>query len=72
MNLKSSNAGWLSPPTVVVSTVKLPISIDGMSYETCIFVGKDSEVVERYASPSEAVQGHQRHAAKHGATRHAN
>lgn len=66
MKLKSSNAGFFRPATVVVSTAKLPIEINGRFYETCVFAGKDSEVVERYSSVAEAVAGHARNCIVHG------
>lgn len=53
-------------PTVLLSTIILPIQIsngDGIAcqYETCLFAGRGSEVLERYATLEEAVQGHERY-----------
>lgn len=43
---------------VLVSTVRLPIQIDGHSYETCIFYGRDSDVAARYDSLMDMIIGH--------------
>ncbi len=43
----------------LISTVLLPIEHPGGKwYETCFFTDDDSEVVNRYRTHSEAVEGH--------------
>ena len=49
-----------------ISTVKLPIIHGDMWYESCLFVGSDNEVLDRYATLSEAILGHNRLAKQYG------
>jgi hypothetical protein len=53
----------IGKPKVTLSTVLLPISINEMKYETCVFYAdKESEVLKRYATRIEAHVGHIKHA----------
>lgn len=66
-HLQSFNKGWPSfwdiltetPPKARLSTISLIPHIG--EYETCIFVGSESEVIDRYFSMDEAIKGHQRY-----------
>ena len=49
-----------TPDGALISTVCLGIDHAGFWYETCVFRGDDSEVVERYTTRVEAVEGHER------------
>jgi hypothetical protein len=58
-------------PTIRLSTIILPLSMDYgdgkvYQYETCLFAGGDSEVLERYETLEEAVRGHEKHRYEHG------
>lgn len=66
MNLKSGNGTYFRPATVMVSTVKLPISVDGCMYETCLFTKSDSEVIDRYETLSSAISGHKKYSNEYG------
>ena len=53
-------------PTVRLSTIILPMSFDygdgkQTRYETCLFSGSDSEVIDRYETLEEAVRGHEKY-----------
>lgn len=66
---RDENFLWfrLSVPVMKISTVKLP---DNYGYETCVFYGrKRSEVVETYETMEEAIEGHKRVCAEHGASK---
>ncbi len=53
LNLKTTIEGMM------VSTVKLPMEHwGGMWYETCAFLGGDSDIVDRYATEGDAIAGH--------------
>ena len=70
-HLDTNNGGWLRPATIRVSTVEMPRIKDfdfGYRYESCLFTGSDSEVLERYNTVSEAVQGHRRLTVQYGLT----
>ena len=51
---------WMYPPDVSLSTVELEGEIyKNTPYESCIFYQNgDSEVVKRYKTKEEAIQGH--------------
>jgi spore coat polysaccharide biosynthesis protein SpsF (cytidylyltransferase family) len=69
--LISDNAGWIRPASVVLSTVEMPRIKDfdfGYRYESCLFTGSDSEVLERYNTVSEAVRGHRELTRRYGLT----
>ena len=54
----ATNAGYCLEPTLRLSTVV--IDFPGMEkyYESCLFGGKDSEVLLTYVTMSDAVVGH--------------
>lgn len=57
----SNNGGIFKEPTVELSTVEMPRmpGIDlGYTYESCLFSPRESEVLARYQSRSEAIAGH--------------
>jgi len=58
MQMKSNNAGWLRPATLELSTVELPFCTNDFPYESCLFSGTDSEILERYKTLQEAIEGH--------------
>jgi hypothetical protein len=65
----SNNAGWLCPASIELSTVEMPrmVKFDlGYRYESCLFTSKDSEVVARYNTLTDAVEGHERLSKKYG------
>lgn len=57
----SHNGGRFTRRTVELSTVEIP-PVHGITanyrYETCVFTGNDSEVLERYNRLSDAIRGH--------------
>ena len=58
-HLVSDNARWYRDATIRLSTIELPLTLDGNGYESCIFyVRGDSEVVRRYATMADAIKGH--------------
>ena len=58
-HLVSDNARWYRAATVRLSTIELPLDLDGNGYESCIFyVHGDREIVRRYATMADAIQGH--------------
>lgn len=64
----SSNAGFFGPPSVELRTTEMPklfVGSLGYRYESCLFSVDDSEVLARYDTLSEAVQGHVDLARKH-------
>lgn len=69
LHLISNNGGAFRVPSVELSTVQMPSSLVdslGYMYESCLFViGVNSEVLARYDSLSEAVQGHHELSLKH-------
>lgn len=61
--LINNNGRWFSGPTVELRTTEMPdiawIGLNlGYKYESCLFSGRDSEVLARYDELSEAVDGH--------------
>ena len=57
----SNNGGLFNDATVELSTVEMPRlpGFDlGYTYESCLFSDKESEVLARYQSRSEAIAGH--------------
>lgn len=66
MNLKSDNSRIFKPATVLLSTVRLPMSLNGKWYETCLFTGDESEVIDRYETAAEAVAAHERYKKQYG------
>lgn len=69
LHLISNNGGTFGTPSIELSTVQMPSALVdslGYTYESCLFViGVNSEVLARYDSRSEAVQGHNELALKH-------
>ena len=69
LRLISNNGGTFAKASLELSTVQMPsplIGRLGYMYESCLFViGGNSEVLARYDSRSEAVQGHYELALKH-------
>lgn len=58
-HLISDNVRWYRAATVRLSTIELPLDLDGNGYESCVFyVHGDSEVVRRYATMADAIKGH--------------
>lgn len=57
-NLIATNAGYCKEATIKLSTIV--IDFPGMEkyYESCLFSGKDSEVLLTYFTMAEAVIGH--------------
>lgn len=51
----SDNSTMFKDPTVVLSTVRLPLS---NKFETCLFIENYSEVLEVYTSLADAIKGH--------------
>lgn len=51
---------------MTISTTSLPLWSGG--YETCIFKGRNSEVVAEYKTEDEAILGHMRIIKKYGLT----
>ena len=64
-HLVSNNAGWFKKPTIELSTIALHYG-QYNCYESCLFSANDSEVLARYDTMSEAVQGHQKLCKKYG------
>jgi len=58
--LVSTNKTFFKPYTIMLSTVQLPISsyADIPKFETCLFVGDHSDVLETYDTLYEATVGH--------------
>ncbi len=55
----SDNGGFLTPATIHLSTVGLPILPGVPAYESCLFgAGGASEVLAEYETLNEAIQGH--------------
>lgn len=64
----SSNAGFFRPASVELCTTEMPklvVGSLGYRYESCLFSVGDSDVLGRYETLSEAVQGHFDLARKH-------
>lgn len=59
-HLVKDDGGLFSPPSVRVSTIRLPVSLPDGRYETCVFAGDESEVVARYHDMLSALIGHYR------------
>ena len=68
MHLKSNNSSLLrlKRATVELSTVRLPFRHSGGIYETALFTESDSEVLERYETACEAIEGHRRYKRQYG------
>ena len=70
-DLKHTDGTLLRPATVMVSTVGVP-RITGLAhmlvprYETCVFQGDDSEVVQTYETAYDARAGHFGHCRRLG------
>ena len=67
--LISDNRRIFADPTVTLSTVEMPVlpHIDlGYRYESCVFTQTDSDVLERYQTLAEAIEGHAKWAKKFG------
>lgn len=67
--LISHNGGRFTRRTVELSTVEIPQvpgTKIGCMYETCVFTGSDSEVLERYDRLVDAIEGHARWCSKMG------
>ena len=65
----SNNAGWLCPASIELSTVEMPQLFGhsiGYRYESCLFTPNESEVVARYNTLAEAIEGHTRLSKKYG------
>jgi len=62
----SDDSVWMFPPDTVLSTVELPIiplsedqELYNEKFESCLFfINGDSEVIARYATKEEAIEGH--------------
>lgn len=69
--LISDDSVWMFPAEVALSTVELPrkwYPVD--PYESCLFFsGGDSEVIARYATKADAVEGHAELEKKYGLKR---
>lgn len=65
-HLDSNNGRVFRAATVRVSTIQLPLEIDGKLYETCLFTPGECEVLDRYEYLSEAVAGHHNHCRRMG------
>lgn len=66
--LISTNAGFFRGPSVELRTTEMPRSVVGVlgyRFESCLFSAGDSDVLARYNTLSEAVQGHVDLARKH-------
>lgn len=57
-HFNSDNAGFFSRATLRLSTIQLPIEIDGCWYESCIFSCEDSEIIGRHKTLEEAAKFH--------------
>ena len=67
--MQSDNARGAAAATVVLSTVELPDLIEfenTMRYETCVFRGNNTQILRRYHSQGEAVEGHRMMEARMG------
>lgn len=60
--LQSDNADLFKPMTILLSTVETTKT----QYESCVFSGVGSEVVETYYSLTDAIIGHQKWAKQLG------
>lgn len=58
MRLLSDNGGVFRKTTMWLSTVTLPIPINGNGYETCLFTDDDSEVLATHYSIVQATEFH--------------
>ena len=58
--LISDNASFLREATIELSTVGWKMPRGQHMYESCLFTGNDSEVIEAYKTMAEAIAGHQR------------
>jgi len=59
--MQSDDAQGTKPAKVVLSTVELPDLIEfenTQRYETCVFRGNSTQILRRYHSQGEAVEGH--------------
>lgn len=69
----NDNAGVFRPASISLSTVELPKEIWEISeyrYESCLFYANgDSEVISRYNSLAESVEGHLKLSRKYGLDR---
>ena len=68
MQLISTNAGIFRPASIELRTTEMPRSLVetlGYRFESCLFSVSDSDVLARYNTLSDAVQGHVDLARKH-------
>jgi hypothetical protein len=68
MQLINNNCGMFRAPTIELRTTEMPRSIAHLidyRYESCLFTTGDSEVLSRYNTLSDAVQGHLKLARKY-------
>lgn len=68
MQLINDNRGMFRAPTIELRTTEMPRSIAHLMdyrYESCLFTSEDSDVLARYNTLSDAVQGHFELARKH-------
>jgi hypothetical protein len=61
----NDNAGFIQDPSLSLSTVQLPSLRPVFKYESCLFADGTSDVVGRYNTLSEAVEGHNHLASKY-------
>jgi len=69
MQLINDNRGMFRAPTIELRTTEMPGSLAHLMdyrYESCLFSTNVSEVLARYNTLSDAVQGHIDLARKHG------
>ena len=66
LHLINDNRGWFCKPTMKLSTVKLPLELDGIVYESCLFhTAGATQIIERYSTFDDAVFGHVAHATQY-------
>jgi hypothetical protein len=62
VKLESTNGSMFKAATIRLSTISLPALYGAGKFETSLFSGKDSEILETYNSLKDAVAGHQKYA----------
>jgi hypothetical protein len=66
MHLESTNGSLFKEATVRLSTISLPALFGSNKFETCLFSGKEFEVLATYSTLLEATAGHQQFAEEFG------
>lgn len=66
----SDDSVWMFSPNIQLSTVRLPYVFDEFEFESCVFFDNgNSEVVKRYKTQIEAIEGHTELEKKYGLKR---